>query len=726
MKDEVIGKRLKRLRIECMDEKALRRICMANKNCLAQNIPNKCDGSCDTCVRPNKERLCVCYQCSSFEGISGNNGAKIGIKALGIATNAKKTGIEKLESGLRTFQGSGLHAEYIKIFGEDRVNECIYNGGSVFKRNVIFKPQWCLCRDNETARLNEMIKQSPVTIICGDGGVGKTTLAKEFLSRLCHENYIYYDTILFSNKESFDEDLFLYSIKLNEKGKSEFEKYTKENKGKEQKLLRKEFISSCLDSAFVSPVFLLDDFALVDDDIFSLQEKYPNCRFIVTTRQVKDIGNNYEESVLKLDEFSYPAAKTVFNAQRRECGAKELNDKEFEPVYEFCKGNAEVLYFIVKMLGERDISRFEEFIKERKFSAKNKKTGEVEKSDLSEKLKVLFGFGEAFLPYLDSETELTSWQRKIAKALAVLSITEMVPVLRESILQFLTGDEKDDSESDECLVLLRERGFVKSDTEGHLFMHPLMCNALRLNGIGSQITDEVIIFAASVNGCHDTFSRFLLTLVTKDKEKIVFPRGIKEIPYFEASDKLKEIYLERDVTFWECLGLKKCRNLTRINVSDENEAFKSIDGSLFSKDGKTLVRYAIGKREKEYAIPNGVEKIGENAFGGCEYIEKIVVSEGVTEIGYSAFEDCARLEAVELPSSVKSIQEGAFLGTKISYSENSDVWSDECTEHLDKELIIKLLAERTKNQMKEKAEYIKKRIKSLEGVCDIEALKDKK
>ena len=49
--------------------------------------------------------------------------------------------------------------------------------------------------------------------------------------------------------------------------------------------------------------------------------------------------------------------------------------------------------------------------------------------------------------------------------------------------------------------------------------------------------------------------------------------------------------------------------LEEIDVNNENNYYKSIDGVLFSKDGKTLLEYPNDKKGKDYIVPNGVEKL---------------------------------------------------------------------------------------------------------------------
>ena len=62
----------------------------------------------------------------------------------------------------------------------------------------------------------------------------------------------------------------------------------------------------------------------------------------------------------------------------------------------------------------------------------------------------------------------------------------------------------------------------------------------------------------------------------------------------------------------------------------------------------------------ECIIPDGVEKIEEEAFRDNKNIKKITIPSSVTEIGIKAFYGCSSLEQISIPSSVEQIKEGAF------------------------------------------------------------------
>ncbi len=80
-------------------------------------------------------------------------------------------------------------------------------------------------------------------------------------------------------------------------------------------------------------------------------------------------------------------------------------------------------------------------------------------------------------------------------------------------------------------------------------------------------------------------------------------------------------------------------NLTNISVGENNAYYQSIDGNLYTKDGKTLIKYPAGKTMTEFTIPDSVTTIGEEAFFNCS-LRSIVVPKEVTSIRDNAFGNC--------------------------------------------------------------------------------------
>jgi len=116
---------------------------------------------------------------------------------------------------------------------------------------------------------------------------------------------------------------------------------------------------------------------------------------------------------------------------------------------------------------------------------------------------------------------------------------------------------------------------------------------------------------------------------------------------------------ESVTTIGEC-AFCDCESLKEIKVAEGNKNYKSVDGNLYSKDGKTLLQYAIGKENTSFVIPDSVTTIGERAFQACSSLTSITIPDSVTTIGNYAFRGCSGLTSITIPNSVTTIGAGAF------------------------------------------------------------------
>ena len=65
---------------------------------------------------------------------------------------------------------------------------------------------------------------------------------------------------------------------------------------------------------------------------------------------------------------------------------------------------------------------------------------------------------------------------------------------------------------------------------------------------------------------------------------------------------------------------------------------------------------------KEFTIPDGVTRIGNEVFADCRNLASIKIPNSVTHIGHYAFTVCRSLTSVEIPNKVTNIEECAFSG----------------------------------------------------------------
>lgn len=81
-------------------------------------------------------------------------------------------------------------------------------------------------------------------------------------------------------------------------------------------------------------------------------------------------------------------------------------------------------------------------------------------------------------------------------------------------------------------------------------------------------------------------------------------------------------------------------SLSSITVHEDNQYYKSIDGALYTKDGKTLIRYAPESADTTVVVPEGVTKIADRAFYGAKNLKSIIIPDTVTDIGHDVFKNC--------------------------------------------------------------------------------------
>ena len=131
---------------------------------------------------------------------------------------------------------------------------------------------------------------------------------------------------------------------------------------------------------------------------------------------------------------------------------------------------------------------------------------------------------------------------------------------------------------------------------------------------------------------------------------------------FSHCTSLANITIPSSVTSIGDLTFYGCTSLLSIEVSNDNMNYSSTDGVLFNKDKSELITYPAGKADSEYAIPNSVTSIGDNAFHGCTSLTSVTIPNSVTSIGIYTFRGCTSLTSVIIPNSLTTIGYSAFFG----------------------------------------------------------------
>jgi len=112
---------------------------------------------------------------------------------------------------------------------------------------------------------------------------------------------------------------------------------------------------------------------------------------------------------------------------------------------------------------------------------------------------------------------------------------------------------------------------------------------------------------------------------------------------FYGCSGLTSVEIPDSVTSLGVMAFSDCDSLTSIEVASGNTAYKSVDGVLFTRDGRTLHTYPAGKSGSIYAIPDSVTSIGDRAFQDCTGLTSVTIPNSVTSIWWEAFRGCPEL-----------------------------------------------------------------------------------
>ncbi len=129
---------------------------------------------------------------------------------------------------------------------------------------------------------------------------------------------------------------------------------------------------------------------------------------------------------------------------------------------------------------------------------------------------------------------------------------------------------------------------------------------------------------------------------------------------FEGRYLLKKIIIPDSITKVGKNPFKFCEALTSITVTPANSGLALIDGVLFSKSDKRLVWYPYNNTKEIYEIPQGIITIGDSAFWGNTFINRVIIPDSVTTIEDQAFAACKNINEIPIPTSITHIGSYAF------------------------------------------------------------------
>ncbi|MCH5186762.1 MAG: leucine-rich repeat protein [Oscillospiraceae bacterium] len=149
-----------------------------------------------------------------------------------------------------------------------------------------------------------------------------------------------------------------------------------------------------------------------------------------------------------------------------------------------------------------------------------------------------------------------------------------------------------------------------------------------------------------------------------DAEYTVLP-GTQSVNlcFYSERSYLKKLILPSSLTGLDRHSFRYAASLEAIEMAQDNPLYTSVDGVVYSKDGKTLMYYPQSKKGAEFSVPEGVTEIWDFALCRNPYIQKISLPESVATIGYGAFGECTSLTELNIPSGITELPGAMLIGS---------------------------------------------------------------
>ena len=137
----------------------------------------------------------------------------------------------------------------------------------------------------------------------------------------------------------------------------------------------------------------------------------------------------------------------------------------------------------------------------------------------------------------------------------------------------------------------------------------------------------------------------------KSLDHLDIPNSVTKIgaAMISGCDGITEITVPANVSKLDG-AFSGAKNLKKVQVASDNSYFKSVDGILFSKNGRELLCYPQGREDEQYQVPSGVTKIGQSAFYNCKQLKELTLPWSLNGIASTAFSGCSGLTSLKLPS----------------------------------------------------------------------------
>lgn len=204
----------------------------------------------------------------------------------------------------------------------------------------------------------------------------------------------------------------------------------------------------------------------------------------------------------------------------------------------------------------------------------------------------------------------------------------------------------------------KEKIYVRNNIE-HIFLHNHIDGDMELTNRHMFSTAYTKLYDSICKNAESKGYNDVLTIISHE-----FNRNIKDLfngKYLQHNYEGEGIFIPSDYTYNHRHFINKSflrdYKIKRIKVDFDNQFYCDINGVLFSKDRKTLIRMP-SEFEGKYIIPDGTEVISRYAFENS-MIKEIVIPSTVKKIECKAFYNCC-IRSVTIPEGITEIEDSTF------------------------------------------------------------------
>lgn len=172
--------------------------------------------------------------------------------------------------------------------------------------------------------------------------------------------------------------------------------------------------------------------------------------------------------------------------------------------------------------------------------------------------------------------------------------------------------------------------------------------------------DEDVLIPEQMNGIPVT-AIGTLCFQNNHLETVNIPAGITAIGDFAFKDCTALVFVTIPDTIISIGKNPFLGSCPEFLVSVTNPTVAVIDGVLFDKTEKRLISYPCQAQREQYDIPQGILEIGDSAFLGARYLQRLTIPDSVTTVGRNPFCLCPAELAVSALHPTLAVVDGILF-----------------------------------------------------------------